>query len=75
MEVKIVISINGKEQTLTESEARELHATLDRVFAKPNRSPVIAPAIPSWPDLVPGWRPGDVWCGDQVPITTTSDGI
>ena len=72
MNIKISITIKGLDVTLTEDEARELHAALDRVVGTP-RTPVIpivqpAPNVYPWP----GFHVSDVWCGVPVSIISAT---
>ena len=68
--MKIVLPVGGKELTLTEQEARELHAALDRMFGatRPTYAPNQAPNIigpyycPSPPPVSPVAPPWTVTC-------------
>ncbi len=70
MDFKIHLSSPKGDLILTEDEAKELYATLGRIFAPPLPYPSY-PAIPGVVDPKPwapwpGFRPGDVWCGPPL---------
>ena len=60
IDLKVLISIKGKQFELTENEARQLLAELEKRFAKDVVIPAYPPITPWYPQPQP-WQPWTTW--------------